>query len=272
MKNESKTMKKCLLIAICSMCLMSHNTSAQKNVVDFVTIEEEMQLGKSVQIHAPLYFSLVRNRRVNAYFNLIAKKIGPYSDWDTLEYTVYIINEPGVYHFSLPGGNIFLSRGLVELTENDNQVAAIIAHEAVHCSQRNAVTEIADIYSYALVGQHIIGENPEIIKDILENIFTDNNSILDYGKKKEFEADERALYYLDLSDYNPSGYLTLLQKIIDFESRDPYMVRHLLRTHPETEKRYARVERWLNSMNTNTSKKMSEQFEKIISILDQIPR
>ncbi len=264
-------MKRYFVIIICFSGLMSAAMQAQNNIVDFVTIEEEMQLGKTVQVHAPLYFSLIRNRRINAYFNLIAKKIGPYSDWETLDYTVYIINEPGVYHFSLPGGNIFLSRGLVELTENENEVAAVIAHEAVHCSRRNAVTEIADAYSYALVGQHIVGENPEIIKDILENIFT-NNTILDYGKKEEFEADKRALYYLDSSDYDPAGYSTLLQKIIDFQDKDSYMVRHLLRTHPDTEKRYARVQRWLNDMDTKASKRMSAQFNQIISLLDKIPR
>ncbi|MDZ7725225.1 MAG: M48 family metallopeptidase [candidate division KSB1 bacterium] len=150
------------------------------------------------------------------------------------------MNRPDILHFSLPGGNIFISRGLIELTETDCELAAVIAHEAVHSSHRHSVQQVADKYAYALAAQKIVGDNPEIIKTVLESLFT-RDTILDYGKKLEFSADERALLYMQQAGYDPDGLMRLLTKIDELYDSREFLMKHLHRTHQLPGKRLKKL-------------------------------
>ena len=254
-----------LTLIAAALFLFAGAARPQSGSLDFVTIEEEMNLSRDVRTHSPLYFRLIRNRTINQYFQTLSDSIGQFSDWETLDYKVYIMNRPDILHFSLPGGNIFISRGLIELAETDCELAAVIAHEAVHCSHRHTVQQIGKKYAYALAAQKIVGENPEIVKTILESLFTDD-TVLDYDKKNEFSADERAMHYMRQAGYDPDGLIKLLEKMDKLQDSREFLLRHLLRTHPQPTKRLKKLRDPYGALPPP-----SPAFRSMRIILDRIP-
>ncbi|MDZ7725224.1 MAG: hypothetical protein U5R06_21000 [candidate division KSB1 bacterium] len=69
-----------IIILFCLLSALFTTVYAQSGSLDFVTIEEEMNLSRDVRTHAPLYFRLLRNRTVNRYFQAMADSIGRHSD------------------------------------------------------------------------------------------------------------------------------------------------------------------------------------------------
>ncbi len=264
-------MKK-LIVIILFMTLFSACSNAPKqNSLTFVTFDEEMSLGKQMVIESTRRFKLIRNMKINDFVNRLAKKIGLVSDWDGLTYTVYVINEPDVCHFSLPGGHVYLFRGILDQAENTAQIAGIIAHEIAHIAHRHGVDRLSQKYAYALAAQSVIGENPEIASHLIRNLYT-KTTILDYPKEHEFLADKKAIQYCWKANYDPAEYGRFIRKFYLLAAEQPENFRLLLSTHPDTRERYQFIRKELKDVPEKQSlEKGLNEFKEIKSLVQQIP-
>lgn len=244
----------------------------QINKLAFVSEEEELSLGKRLQVQAIKQLKIIRNQEISSFFNRIAEDIGAQSDWKALPYRVFIVNEPDLNHFSLPGGSIFIFRGIIDISDTASEVALIIAHEIAHLVARDGVERLSAKYAFAFAAQSVIGENPEIPYQIVSNLYSDG-TILDYPEENEYLADERAIKYAWKANYDPSGLLTIMEKIRDAQEADPEKVALLELTHPSIVKRYkrARVEVMEAPYKTSLRKDLPD-FKNIKSLLSRIPR
>ena len=146
MKKKTSTS---LLIAA-ALALLACAGSRDTGKLAFVSIEEEIALGREVSVQAGQFLNIVRNQEVGQYLNQLAAEIGPHSHWSGLTYSVHLVNEPDLNHFSLPGGQIFIYRGLFETLGSTDQVAAVIAHEIAHIAARDGVERLSAKYGWAL--------------------------------------------------------------------------------------------------------------------------
>ena len=195
-------------------------TGPKRETLQFVSVEEELDLGKSLSVQASQQLNLIRNQKVNEFFNALAKEIGLQSDWDGLEYFVHIVNDPHLNHFSLPGGHIYLFRGLVEFASTTSEISSIVAHEIAHLANRHGVDRMAIIYAYAFAAQSVLGEIDEIPQQIISNLYSDG-TILDYTEEDEFIADERCIKYLWKANYDPNGFSSMLEKLRTVQEENP---------------------------------------------------
>ncbi len=261
-----------LLFALSITLYFSCAGSKNSGKIKFVSIDEELELGRSLTKQMPKHFKIVRNQQITDYFTQIAREIGTQSDWDGLTYSVYVINEDDINHFSLPGGSIYLFRGLIEASENMSEIALIIAHEIVHIAERNAVDRIAEKYAFAFAAQSVIGENPEIATQIIEHLYSDG-TILDYPEDQEFLADAKAINYAWKTNYSPDGLLDILRIIGKKETDDIESVALLLTTHPATSSRYRKVRQELSKVPVKSTLRTNDpEFSNIKKILTTLPR
>jgi beta-barrel assembly-enhancing protease len=232
---------------IAILVLMILNCAGNKNAgkLSFIALEEELRMGDEFAVQAAQKLKILRNAEINAYFNGIAKTIGSQSDWSGLEYKVYIVNTPEVNHFSLPGGGIYIYRGLIEAADSLDEVALAIAHEIAHICARDGVERMAAKYGYAFAAQSVVGDNPEIPGQIVEDLYR-SGTILDYSKEAEFRADARALKYAWKAHFQPKGWLKMIQKIRQLQINDPSLVTLLMATHPSSSARCKKVQNELN--------------------------
>lgn len=262
-----------IVIYILFACLQFYGCASNQKTgkLSFVSIDEEIAMGKEFAFHAPQRFKIIRNQEITTFLNQIAQEIGVQSDWSGLRYTVYLINEPDINHFSLPGGNIYIYRGLVEICISASEVAAAIAHEIAHSAARNSVERMAAKYGYALAAQSVMGQNPEIPSQIITNLYS-RDTILDYSKKAEQEADRNGIKYAWKANYDPTGMIYLLIKTRQIEQQNPAKVSLLLKIHPSTISRYRIVNNELKYFASNDSlRKDLAEFSRIKELLSKIP-
>jgi beta-barrel assembly-enhancing protease len=262
-------MKKILLLL---SFFLACSSGRKTGTLNFVTLDEEIALGREITIQTPQVMRTIRNQEIMAFFNQLAKELAAASDWTGLGYSVFIINDPASNHFSLPGGQIYLYRGLVEKTENAAELAAVIAHEIAHIGRRDAVNRLAVKYSYSFAAQSVIGQNPELANQLLHALFT-TGTILDYPKKAEFAADASAIKFMWKANFNPLAIETLVQKLRLQEKEDTPGIALLRRTHPAALDRLRHIRKELTDVPTHSGLRQDlADYKKIRDQLSRIPQ
>ncbi|MBN2411311.1 M48 family metalloprotease [candidate division KSB1 bacterium] len=215
--------------------------NSNRGKLDFITFEEETFLGQELVKESKKQLPLIQNPEISSFLEHIANEIGENSEWKGLNYSVFIVDLPDYNHFSLPGGSIYLFRGLIELASNVNEVALIIAHEIAHIASRDAIDRISEKYSFALAAQSVMGNNPEIPKQIVATLYS-TGTILDYPEEAELLADIKAVQYAWKTNYDPTGLVNVLEKINIAEKNAPELVKLLNYTHPFADTRFKAIQ------------------------------
>lgn len=243
----------------------------KKDTLQFVSVDEELALGKKLAVQAAKQIKLVRNQEVTQFFDKIAQEIGAQSDWSGLDYKVYVVNEPDLNHFSLPGGSIYIFRGLVEIADNGSEIAMIISHEVAHLAARDGVERVAKKYTYAFAAQNVVGGIPEIPYQVISNLYS-SGTILDYPEDAEYFADKRCIKYAWKANYDTDGLLDILEKLRAVQETNPQLVALLQTTHPPISNRYKRVKMELaQTPRKSTLRKDLPGFKHIKEILQKTP-
>jgi len=241
--------------------------NSSQNKLDFVTIEEEMSLGKELVNESKKQLPLIQNPEITSFFELIANEIGKNSDWKGITYSVYVVDLPDFNHFSLPGGSIYLFRGLLELTSSAHEVALVIAHEIAHIASRDAVDRISEKYTFSFAAQSVIGYNPEIAKQIVESLYA-TGTILDYPEENELLADVKAIQYAWKTNFDPTGLIKVLEKIRTAEKESPELTSLLDYTHPPATTRFKAIQPEIsNLLGQNNLIKDLPEFDRIKELL-----
>src|SRR5215210_8462808 len=107
-----------------------------------VSQQQEIQMGQdySQQINAQL--PIVSDPEINRYINVLGDQIASRTSRADLDWRFYVVDSREVNAFAVPGGFIYVNRGLIERTENMTEVAGVLAHEIEHVVQRHTVKQM----------------------------------------------------------------------------------------------------------------------------------
>jgi predicted Zn-dependent protease len=248
--------------------------SQMTDTLNFITIEEELRLGEELHSFTIKHLEIIRNSQLNSFLNDMAHKISEVSHWPGLDYAVFVINEKDINHLSLPGGTIYIFRGLIEEADSPDEIAAVIAHEIVHIAHRDAVARLAQKYSYSFAAQQVIGDNPEIADHVIMSLYRTNGTILDYPEEQEEDADITSLNYLVDAGYDPRAAATLLEKMRRLEKAQPHRFDLLRMTHASSASRLRRVEKSIKKLQFNPTQfeQKTNEFYQLKDILKKIPQ
>lgn len=228
-----------LILPIVVACASS---GVKKNDLYTLTIDEELEFGRNIAAEVRLQYKLLDHPEVNAYLNRIGKVIGQNSDWSGLNYTVHVIVSDEVYHFSLPGGYIYLTTGLIKEMVHVNEAAAILANEVANIVNRSASRQLVAKFGSSIFSQSVLGENPDIWREIVSDLFGDF-SILRFSKNDNRAADRLSLIYLEKSKFDPTGLVLIYKTNYRVIIATPERAGKLLRTNPPDEDRIKQIEK-----------------------------
>ena len=214
------------------------------------------------------------DNRVQTYVNKIGNHLAKKSELPNIKWTFTVLNSPLVNALALPGGYIYVTRGLMALASNEAELAGVIAHEighvtARHTAQRYSSSMLAGGLSMAT--SILLGSTAGEIANFAGKAVTQS-----YSRSQEFEADTLGVRYLSRSRYNTKSMATFLKKLRAYSQlqaklhqKDPASVDYtdMFATHPRT---LDRVERAIvNTRNTRPKSRMGtidymEQLHNII--------
>src|SRR5687767_4984713 len=107
-----------------------------------VSTQQEVQMGQeySAQINAQL--PIVQDAEVNRYVNVLGDSIANLADDRGIDYHFYIVNAMEINAFAVPGGFVYVNRGLIDRTQNLSQLAGVLGHEIGHVVRRHSVKQM----------------------------------------------------------------------------------------------------------------------------------
>lgn len=161
------------------------------------------------------------------------------------QYTFKIVDDKDVNAFSLPGGFIYVNKGLLDYVQSDHELAAVLAHEIAHAAHHhllklgqenekiNRRVTLPALLVLVLTGAPARDLNNVMIGVQLYQIAKLNG----FTQEAEMDADHAAIYYLTRTKYNPVGMLTFMERLARDEARRPERQLGIFRTHPPSRER-----------------------------------
>ncbi len=147
------------------------------------------------------------------------------------------LDSPEINAFSLPGGQVFVMKGLAGFVKSDDELAAVIGHEMAHIELRHCL----DGYRYSAVMKRIGLADAGEMMDLLRRDLS-----ITYSREQEFEADARGVVIASQSGYDATAAIRVFRRLALQEGpRGSGMLRPYFESHPGAEERAQRLERQL---------------------------
>ncbi|HET7275923.1 MAG TPA: M48 family metallopeptidase [Longimicrobiaceae bacterium] len=208
--------------------------------------QQEQKLGNSLAADLNEHLPLIQDPQTSAYVDSMGSALARVSSRPGLDYEFYVINSNVVNAFALPGGHIYITRGLIERTRSGTELAGVLAHEIGHVAARHGVQKLErELRTGSLVGllyNLFLGGEPELLRrqplELAGTLWSARHS-----RQDEAEADRLAVKYLIDAGVNPDGIITLFQELLEEEASDPRLAQEWFSTHPLTASRIASVKR-----------------------------
>lgn len=188
-----------------------------------VTEQREVALGNQIATQINAQVPLVQDAPLNLYINDLGRLIARHSERPDLQYYFYIVDSPALNAFALPGGHIYVNRGIIERTQNVSELAGILAHEIGHVAARhgaeNLQRQMRTRSMAATMYQLILNRKPLLDQEALDlggALWQAQNSRAD-----EQEADRLAVGYLVRTGVDPRGMLSLFSALWEEEQQMP---------------------------------------------------
>lgn len=218
----------CLLLSGCST---EYNIATGREDSLYYSTEKEVKIGYNVSKQIEKEYKLVDDPLVQRRVADIGRKIVQVCDRKDIDYTFKVLEDDEVNAVSLPGGFIYVNKGLVDRVDNDDELAAVLAHEVGHVVARHSVKKLQAITGYSLL-RLLTAPIPQTAQagNAADIAFTE--IMLGYSREDELLADELGARYTKLAGYDPYAMIAFLEKLQDINRRKPLKPRTYLKTHP----------------------------------------
>lgn len=266
-----------VFLLICS-CAVNPVTGKQDLVL--LTENDEIALGRKTNLEVLKQYSVYDNPALQKYVQGVGTKLASKSHRNNLIYRFTVLDSKEVNAFALPGGYIYITRGLMAYLKSEAELAAVIGHEIGHVTARHSVRQYSanQLTNIGLVISSIFIPGMNQASNQLAQLF--GAALLrGYGREHELEADRLGAEYLARTNYNPRAMLDVIrvlknQEIFEkeqalTEGREPRIYHGVFSTHPDNDTRLQEV--------IETAQTLSEAgstnyvgYEEYMSLMDNL--
>lgn len=206
-----------------------------------ISLQEEVAIGDAVAVKiVAQYGGLDRDESRTQRVALIGKTLARYCSRPQLNYRFAVLNSDAVNGVSVPGGFVFLTRGLVKKIKNDHELAGILAHEIAHITQRHALKIISrgkfmkGMVSVAASQSSEFGMFDQGVDALLETLTSKG-----FDPATEYEADRVGRQLATDAGYQRNGLLDFLKTLLQENPDKSYA----FSTHPPLKHRVERLQK-----------------------------
>ncbi|MGA7578670.1 MAG: M48 family metalloprotease [Desulfobaccales bacterium] len=238
------------LICFLAACLVLAQTRASLALFDefkTVTIEREKQLGEQFLLEFQQEATLIQDPFLTSYVNHIGQKLVAQMGPQPFKYKFFIVKDPTMNAFAVPGGYVFLNTGMILMADKEEELAGVMAHEVSHiyCRHMAQMMDKARIVSVAsilgtLASVFLGGAMAQPL--IMGAMGGGQAGMLAYSREFEGQADAMGFRWMLASGYNPEGMVAMFKKMNKQRWYEGGTVPLYLRTHPYTNDRIVVLE------------------------------
>ena len=204
--------------------------------ISLLSVSDEITLGREAQNQVRKQVPQVTDRTVTSYVATLGRALAARAPGPKYPYSFSVANYRELNAFALPGGPVWIHRGIIHAARNESQLAGVVAHEIAHIAQRHA----ADQVTKQLVANGLLGllgallgndgggaRTAQVGARILAGGY-----MLKFSRDDEREADRIGMQILQKAGWDPHGMADFMEILRREQGRDPGSVEVFLSSHP----------------------------------------
>jgi len=216
-----------------------------------VSQQQEIEIGQSNVQQINQQLPIVNDPEANRYINVLGDSIARLTSRADLPWTFYIVNSPEINAFAVPGGYIYVNRGLIEHTQKMDQLAGVLGHEIGHVVMRHSVKQMGQMNAANIgVGVACVltsvcnsGVGQTAINVAGTAVFAK------FSRDDEKEADDVGIENVVRAHISPQGIPEMFQILLDTRTSNPGLVDNWFASHPTEESRIADTQARINAIS-----------------------
>jgi predicted Zn-dependent protease len=214
--------------------------------VSLVSVEQEIDIGKQANAQMRKQVPELQDAPIGDYVRRVGRALAAHAGGPKYPYTFSVANQAEINAFALPGGPVWIHRGVLHAAANESQLAAVVAHEIAHISQRHAAEQLTNAamagWGLGVLGA-LLGNAGGATTARVAAQFLANGIFLQFSREAEREADRAGLRMLVRAGWDARGMVELFEILRREQKREPGRVATFLSTHPSATDRIERLRR-----------------------------
>ncbi|MBI2877970.1 MAG: M48 family metalloprotease [Candidatus Tectomicrobia bacterium] len=252
-----------LLLALLFAAGCATNPVTKKREFVLISEEDEIAIGKEQDPKVLEEFGQFDQAKWQDYVNQVGQKLAAVSHRPELIYRFKVVDSPDLNAFALPGGYIYVTRGLLATLNSEAELATVLGHEIGHVTARHAVEQMTKAQTYqvlSMIGSIFV---PQIRQfgQLMDILFF--GILMGYGRQAEFQSDQLGIEYAYKAGYDPkaaAGFLKTLKGMEKDAGKGGF--EGFFASHPETLDRIKAAEqgagKWLSGNGQKAPDKLTE--------------
>ncbi len=252
----------CLPLLLAAALLAGCATSTVRNPVtgenERTVMDEPREIAEGKKAHQTVLqeYGVYANPRLQAYVNDIGQRLAKQSERSQLEWHFTVLDSPEINAFALPGGYVYITRGIMAYLESEADLAGVIGHEIGHVTARHGAqratrqrTAGVGVVAATILGAVLegvgVGGAGQLANQVSQSVAA--GYIASYGREQELQADRLGAEYLARTKYDPRNMVDVIQVLKNqerfaedaarAEGRTPGANTSWLASHPSNDKR-----------------------------------
>jgi predicted Zn-dependent protease len=247
--------------------------------ISLVSVNQEIEIGKQANAQVRRQLPELRDAETTEYIRGIGRRLVAQAGGPKYPYSFSVADYREMNAFALPGGPVWVHRGILQSATNESQVAGVMAHEIAHVSQRHAADQLTKAimanWGLGVLGA-LLGNDGGAAAARLAAGFLADGLFLKFSRDDEREADRVGLQMLTRAGWDGRGMVELFEMLRREQKRDPGRVEMFFSTHPSPQDRIVRLQSDVARARTGPStvrsgRRDSPQFQSVKARLLRMP-
>ena len=270
----------CVCACLCLAVLVALPAGADERTKlepgwNLFSTQDDIKLGLQYSEEAERQLPMLHDEKVNAYLEQLGKRLVQFAPGEKYPYEFKCVNVADINAFALPGGKVYVFRGLIQAADNEAQLAGVMGHEISHVALRHGTSQVtkslAPSVGVAVLGS-VLGDNALGKLVTAAGAFSLNSLLLKYSRTDESQADILGVQIAHDAGYDPHA-LADFFVVLGEQEKKMGVPPEFFSNHPSPEHRIERVNEEIQKLGgpPASAKTDSPEFREIRKYLFSLP-
>jgi predicted Zn-dependent protease len=242
-----------LLFALLAACATNPVTGEREFTL--MSESQEIAMGRESDAQVRAEMGVYNDSALAKYVSDIGLRLAKLSERPNLPWQFTVVDQPAINAFALPGGFIYITRGILPFLQDESELAGVLGHEIGHVTARHSVRQytrtVGGVAALGALGVFVPAARPfgQISEQALGLLF------LKYGRSDELQADQLGARYEASASWDPAGVPGMLSTLglLDEANGDRKGIPNWMSTHPEPLARVAEIKPTVSELKAGRS-------------------
>jgi len=269
--------KTMMLLGLLALSSVAGAQTQVKPGFNLFSVQQDIEIGRQSATEAERQLPLLNDRSVEDYVDDLVQRLGAAAPGHKFPYQAKVVNATDINAFALPGGYLYLNRGLIEAARTEGELAGVMAHEIAHIALRHGTHNASKAYA-AQAGIGVLGgiltrgktRSTAQIINLIGGLGL-NAVFLKYSRDAETQADIVGTQILSRAGYDPMDMANFFEVLRKQHARDPGRLAQFMSSHPTPANRSARVQQEARLLGAPGASRSSGRFASVQGELRGMP-